>query len=227
MTLHLYELCGTEAARTFSPYCWRAGFALAHKGLPFTSVPWRFTEKAAIAAHGSTTVPVLLHDGRPVIDSWVIAGYLEAHWPERPTLFPGGIAATRFVKAWSEAMLAHIAPIVLLAIHDHLDPVDQAYFRESREKRFGRTLEEISADPAPHVERLRGYLGPLRTVLRQQSFVDGDSPAHGDHCCMAPFMWARAVSDVPLLAPDDPVHAWRERMLDAYDGFARRAPGYD
>jgi hypothetical protein len=29
-----------------------------------------------------------------------------------------------------------------------------------------------------------------------------------------------------LLASDDPIFSWRERMLDAFGGLARKAPGY-
>jgi hypothetical protein len=38
------------------------------------------------------------------------------------------------------------------------------------------------------------------------------------------FMWARCTSPLELLAADDPVHAWRERLLDAFGGMARAAP---
>jgi glutathione S-transferase len=34
------------------------------------------------------------------------------------------------------------------------------------------------------------------------------------------------VSPFKLLAADDPVYAWRERLLDAFDGMARKTPGY-
>jgi glutathione S-transferase len=30
-----------------------------------------------------------------------------------------------------------------------------------------------------------------------------------------------------MLAADDPIIRWRERLLDAFDGLARTAPGYD
>jgi glutathione S-transferase len=63
--------------------------ALAHKELDHASIPWRFTEKHAIAPHGSERVPVLLHGEKPVVDSWVIANYLEDHFPDRPSLFGG------------------------------------------------------------------------------------------------------------------------------------------
>jgi hypothetical protein len=29
-----------------------------------------------------------------------------------------------------------------------------------------------------------------------------------------------------LLAENDPVYAWREKLLDAFDGMARKSPGY-
>ena len=36
--------------------------------------------------------------------------------------------------------------------------------------------------------------------------------------------WSRCVSTFELLDKDDVVAAWRERMLDRFDGLARRAP---
>lgn len=32
------------------------------------------------------------------------------------------------------------------------------------------------------------------------------------------FQWARAVSPFKLLAENDPIHTWRENLLDAFDG---------
>ena len=58
MALRLYDLAGAELERRFSPYCWRIKLALMHKGLPFDTMPWRFTEKNAIAFSGQGRVPV-------------------------------------------------------------------------------------------------------------------------------------------------------------------------
>ena len=52
MGLQLYDLAGAEPERRFSPYCWRIKLALMHKGLPFDTIPWRFTDKEAIAFSG-------------------------------------------------------------------------------------------------------------------------------------------------------------------------------
>jgi glutathione S-transferase len=85
MTLKLFELVGIDETRPFSPFCWRTRMALAHKGLDAESIPWRFTEKGATAPHGSEKVPVLLHGDNAVVDSWVIANYLEDTHP-RPAV---------------------------------------------------------------------------------------------------------------------------------------------
>ena len=34
------------------------------------------------------------------------------------------------------------------------------------------------------------------------------------------------MSPFPLLLPDDPVYAWRERMLGLFDGYAAASTGF-
>jgi glutathione S-transferase len=51
MARKLFELCGTDSERVFSPFCWRTRMALAHKGLDHETNPWRYTEKDAIRPH--------------------------------------------------------------------------------------------------------------------------------------------------------------------------------
>jgi hypothetical protein len=40
------------------------------------------------------------------------------------------------------------------------------------------------------------------------------------------FQWARCISSFPLLLNDDPIWAWRNRLLFAFNGFAGQALGY-
>jgi glutathione S-transferase len=130
MAIQLFELCGAGSGAAFQPYCWRSRLALAHKGLAVETIPWRFTEKAAIGAHEAQKVPVMLDNGRAIIDSWVIAEYLEDTYPERPSLFggAGGQALARFINAWGDAVLhAGIARLVVSDIPQHLAPEDVAY----------------------------------------------------------------------------------------------------
>jgi len=229
MTLQLYELVGTDAGRPFSPFCWRTRMALAHKGLEAGSIPWCFTEKGAIAPHGSDKVPVLLHAGKPVVDSWAIANYLEDNFPDRPSLFggEGGRYICRMINSWGDiAVNGGIFPLIVADIPSHLGAVDREYFRKSREARLGRKLEEVAAERDKTVVAFRRSLEPLRQTLKAQPFLGGASPNYADYIAFGGFQWARVVSPFKLLEADDPVHAWREKLLDAFDGVARKSPGY-
>ena len=148
MSLKLFELVGTDASRPFSPYCWRTRMALAHKGLSAETIPWCFTDKQAIAPHGSEKVPVLLDGDTAVVDSWTIANYLEDSYPDRPSLFggEGGRAVGRMLNWWGDGVIGGIFPLIIADIPLNLKPDDAEYFRRTREARFKRPLEEIMAD---------------------------------------------------------------------------------
>lgn len=203
--------------------------ALKHKGLEFETIPWRFTEKEAIAFSGQGLVPVLVDGGRTVHDSWNIALYLEEAYPQRPGLFEGAQsrALTEFFQQWViRAIHGATLKVIVLDLFARLHEKDKAYFRESREKRFGMALEAYAGDRKAALAAFRGALEPVRPVLVQHPFVSGKGPGYADYLLFGPFMWARAVSPIRLLEPDDPVFAWRERMLDLWGGYARQAKGY-
>jgi len=229
MTLRLFELVGTDAARPFSPFCWRTRMALAHKGLSAKSIPWRFTEKAAIAPYRSEKVPVLLDRDKSVADSWTITLYLEDAYPDRPSLFggEGGRAMARMISWWGDiAVIGGIFPFIVADIASRLGPADAAYFRESREARFKKSLEEVASDRDQAVEGFRRSLDPMRLTLRTQPYLGGEAPNYADYVVFGAFQWARVVSPFKLLAENDPVYAWREKLLDAFDGMARKSPTY-
>ena len=226
----LFELCGIETERVFSPFCWRTRMALAHKDIEAETIPWRFTEKDAIAPHQSDKVPVFLDGDTSVADSWAIANYLEDTYPDLPSLFggEGGRAMGRMLNWWGDTVvIGGMFPMIVKDIHDHLRPVDQTYFRKTREARLGKTLEEAAANRDAAVEMFRNALNPMRLTLKTQPFIGGASPNYADYIVFGPFQWARAISPFKLLKEDDPVYAWREKLLDAFDGMARKSPGYE
>ena len=229
MTIQLYDLAAAEDDRRFSPYCWRTKMALKHKGLEFETLPWRFTEKERIEFTGSTTVPVIVDGKRAVYDSFEIAVYLDEAYPSRPGLFEGteSRALSLFMHHWAVRSLhAPLLRAILLDLHRHLHEKDKAYFRESREKRLGGRLEDVGAEPKKWLAEFRGALEPLRPALVQNAFVAGKGPGFADYIVFGTFQWARSVSPLRLLEPDDPVYAWRERMLDLWGGHARLAKGF-
>jgi glutathione S-transferase len=228
MALKLWDLAAAEDDRRFSPYCWRAKMALAHKGLQAETVPWRFTDKDAIAFSGQGSVPVLVDGEKEIHDSWAIANYLEDQYPVKPLFGSAQARSLAYVfKVWTEStihppVLRAIMNDLFAALHDK----DQRYFRESREKRFGKTLEELGGEPKKAIADLRGALLPVRQQLVQEPYICGKDPGFADYILFGTFQWARVVSPQRLLEPDDPVFAWRERLLDLYGGLARNAKGY-
>ena len=221
--IRLYDLAGASDDCRFSPNCWPVRMALLHKGLPFETVPWRFTEKDAIAFSGQGLVPVLVDGERTVFEKWAIAEYLEDAYPDRPSLFhgQGGRALAHFATNWTVSVVGGGAiRLILSDIFNVIHDKDKAYFRQSREKRFGMSLEDVTKDRDSRVEEFRKSLQPLRVSLARAPFLNGDAPAWADYVAFGPFQWARSVSSFPLLKPDDPVFAWRSRMIRLFDGEA-------
>ncbi|MGC3872651.1 glutathione S-transferase N-terminal domain-containing protein [Halomonas sp. GXIMD04776] len=224
MTRLLYDLCGIDEALRFSPYCWRVKYALAHKGLSYESRPWHFTEKEAIEFSGQGKVPVLVDDETTVVDSYDIFRYLDRSYPDKPLLGEGEAEArARFFKFYSERSLAPgILKTVVMDLFNSVHPKDRDYFRQTREKALGRTLEEVHA-PSKGLSMLDQALEPLRGRLEEADFLDGDVPAGADYMVFGHFMWARNVSSADLISNADPVYAWVERMLDVHGGVGRNA----
>ena len=225
MAVVMYDLVGADDRR-FSPFCWRIRMALAHKGLPTETRPTRFTEIREIPG-GKGRVPVIRDDGRTVTDSWDIAEYLEAAYPEAPTLFGGsaGHKLSRFVKDWVEAVLQPaIVTLVVADVHQRVTPEDRDYFRRSREERFGKPLADVQAGRERRVADLRQALTPLRLTLREQDFLGGDGPLFADYMVFGALQWSRVASPFKLLQDDDPIAAWFERCLDLHGGIGRAMP---
>src|SRR3982751_1550337 len=165
MAIKLYDLAGAEEDRRFSPYCWRVKMALLHKGLDFETIPWRFTETEVIKAH----------------DSWTIAEYLDEAYPSRPALFEGtgARALAYFLNQWIvPALHLSVSKAVMAGLFSIVHEKDKAYFRASREKRFGMPLEEFMADSKGGVMALRGALKPAREVLVRYPFLSGHGPGY-------------------------------------------------
>ncbi len=228
MTIQFFDLAGGDVNVRFSPNCWRIRMALLHKGLPFDDIPLRFVDKEPIAFSGQKLLPVIRDGNRSVNDSWDIAVYLEAAYPEKPKLFGGSqaMALCNMIRFWVQGSVHRaIQRLIIVDILDALDQRDKAYFRSTREARLGMTLEQFRVSPAEGVQELRNALQPARDTLQYQPFLCGPAPAFADYLLFGAFMWSRAVSQIKLLEHGDPVYAWRERMLDLHNGAARKAPG--
>jgi glutathione S-transferase len=148
--------------------------ALAHKGLSAETIPWCFTEKERDRAAWSEKVPVLLDgDARssipgpsPTISKTPIRPAVAVRRRGRPR---DGADA----ELVGRRVIGGMFPLIIADIPLNLKPEDAAYFRKSREARFGKPLEEIMASRDKAVEGFRKSLDPLRLTLRTQPFLGG------------------------------------------------------
>lgn len=225
MALILYELSGLEDRR-YSQFSWRTRLALAHKRLTAEYRPVRISDKAAIAFSGQLNVPILVDGETTVVDSWRIAEYLEDNFTEAPSLFGGavGMGLARFVNGWVDRQVVPGAvPLIVCDVVDCLDVADAAHLRAFMEKTFRTTFEEMREQREQKKPAWKRLLDPARTALKAQPFLSGAAPAYADYILFSVFQWARIVSTFELLEADDPMSSWRERMLDLFDGMARRS----
>ena len=212
----LYDLCASDCLR-LSPYCWRVKFSLAHKNLAFKTIPVGFTEKYKLKFSGQNLVPVLDDGGTVIHDSWEIVDYLEDTYPNAPKLFPGaeGRLLAKLTAEWINDKHKELLSFFVLDILNKLDLKDQKYFRKSREERYGIRLEDLQEGRENRIREFREVkLAPLRAHLTDRQFISGREPAYGDFAIFGTFQWARLVSNFDLLEQGDPIHDWRERMIN-------------
>ena len=221
--LTLYDLAGADASLRFSPHCWKIHMALAHRGCrpPRCRGVSRTRKRSRSPARSWCRCCTTARRS-------AIPGGSPATWK---TPFPTTLAVRRRGRPQAEPVRqqlerrhagAHPGPAAA-AVHPRADPREGPRLppRHAR-KRFG-PLEELPAGYAAQIEALRAALQPLRLTLARQPYLAGDAPAYADYAVFGMFMWARCTSAQELLAPDDAVHAWRERLLDAHGGLARAA----
>ena len=223
MVRKLYELLGQRDIRP-SPYCWRTRMALAHKGLDAEFVPVQLVDKERIAFSGQDEVPVLVDGESVVADSWTIACYLEDAYPDRPSLFGGatGKAGAKFINSWiDDAIHPAMFRLTMCDVHDiALTSADQVYFRATREKRLGMTLEAFSGNSEEHIAAFRKKMKPIRLVLKETPFLAGAAPRYADYIFFGSCKYMELCSPLVIFLENDPISEWYRRMLGLFDGLA-------
>ncbi len=217
-----------ELASVESPFVWRAKYALAHKGLTYETERVGFVDIPKTCGGRHATVPVLIEeDGTEIGDSWGIAAYLDDTYPDAPPLFSG--TAHERAKEIDSLLGQHAFPAFFpLYIGDVLGALDgenAAYFRASREQRFGATIEQLCAGREAVLPDARAAIEPLRAEIAKADWLHGDSPGYGDYILLAFFAWIKAAATTPPLAAGDPLLDYIERGFALSGGIGTKLAG--
>ncbi|MBV6658871.1 MAG: glutathione S-transferase N-terminal domain-containing protein [Devosiaceae bacterium] len=219
----LYELCGAETDRLFSAYAWRVRLTLGYKGIAFDSQPLPFTAIPGAVLPDYARVPVFVDGDETVVESFDICHYLEARHPDTPTVFggEGGVQNAALIdNLIVTGLYPTISRMIIKDIHDQLAAADQAYFRASREERFGATLEDVQRGRDKERTRFATFLKPYRRRLEAAPYLGGERLLFADIALCASLCWARATSPYDILGGDALMDEWFWRTLDACHGRA-------
>ncbi|MCC7463562.1 MAG: glutathione S-transferase family protein [Gammaproteobacteria bacterium] len=222
----LYDL-QLASGCTISPFVWTAKYALAHKGFDIDIVPGGFTGIMERTGGRSERLPVIVDDGEWVLDSWLIAEYLDRKYPDRPMLCgdPGIKPLAQFLEGW--LWRTAITPWFGCYIKDYRDlslPQDHEYVTSSREKMLGRKIEDVVAGREDRLPLVPPTLEPFRQLFQENKWLGGDKPNYADIRALSVFLWTASVATTPPLTEDDPLRDWLDRGFDLYGGLGRH-PG--
>ena len=218
----LYDLALRDG-QTISPFVWATKYAIAHKGFEIDLVPGGFTGIVERTGGKTERLPAIVDDGKWVLDSWLIAEYLDETYPDRPTLIGGKSVevATKFIEGWLWGnVLREWMSNIVRDYRDAVLDVDWDYVTKTRTAP-GTTLEATQAGREDRLPLIPPKLELLRTTLRDTPWLGGDTPNYTDYRALAVFLFMSAVATTPVLTEDDPIRDWVERGFDLYGGLGR------
>ncbi|KAF8965876.1 hypothetical protein BDZ97DRAFT_1810125 [Flammula alnicola] len=213
MTIIFYDIPSTRPGNAWSPNTWKTRYCLNFKGIPYKT-EWieypdieEHCKKFGILETSKNT------DGRPhytlpaihdpstgvyLADSFLIAEYLEKTYPT-PSLFPHNTLGlqTPFNDTYGgqmDALWNFILPATCLV----LNPPSEEYFRRTREKLFGTTLEDLVPKGENAVVEWAKYkdgLGKVDTWYAKSGgpFLIGDAVSWADFVVAAYLIWLRII----------------------------------
>lgn len=224
MTIEFYELAAENTDIKFSPFVWRTRMALLHKGVDFKSIAWQFKDRDT---KEHKTVPAIYDNGKMVSDSWEIAKYLDAQYPDKPMLMKDAEAQAhaQLVSNICNAMIFGTAvSMAIYPVSQIIDDESAAYFIETREGKFGKKLVDINNDDKDAAKAaLAKGLSVFETTLATSDYLGGDAPTYADYTLFGVLKWIDVVAYRPVDESTN-VGKWFDRISAMYDGDAAKAP---
>ncbi|KAI9464244.1 hypothetical protein HD554DRAFT_1286084 [Boletus coccyginus] len=211
-----YDIPSKLGIKAWSPNTWKTRYALNIKGVPYKTEWVEYPDIAALAKKIGAPPTATDNDGTPkytlpiindpntgkvIADSFLIAEYLDATYPNGTTLFPPGTKP--LIAAFESGVVGAIREILLLqlAVSCHiLNPVSEKYFRETREARFGLKIEEFSpVGPKRDADLAKGKEGLAAVnawlTKSEGKFVLGDTISYADSVLAGWLGWIK-ITDV-------------------------------
>lgn len=223
MTIEFYELAAENKEIKFSPFVWRARMALLHKGLDFKSIAWQFRDRET---KEHKIVPSIYDNGKMVSDSWEIAKYLDAQYPDKPMLMKDAEAeahAQLVNNVCNNLIFPIAASMAIYPVSQIIDDESAAYFIETREAKFGKKLSAINNEDQDAAKaNLANGLSVFEATLGTSDYLGGDALTYADYTLFGILKWIDVVAYRPV-TEDSNVGKWFDRISALYNGNATNA----
>ncbi|KAK7054416.1 hypothetical protein VNI00_003614 [Paramarasmius palmivorus] len=218
--IELYDIPSKLPIIAWSPNVWKARYCFNYKKIPYKTI-WveypdiQSTCKRLGAEPTSTnsdgtplyTLPIIRdpNTGAVISDSPRIAEYLEANYPDTPTLYPPGTHAFQaaFLDAFEDLHLK-VSRFTLPKTLNILNPPSYTFFKEDRERRRGRSIlmEDFYPKGQEKEELWKGWKDDWAVVdgwIRKNpsgDFVFGETITWADLVIAGWVIWMRIVFGV-------------------------------
>ncbi|KAF9820738.1 hypothetical protein IEO21_01181 [Rhodonia placenta] len=229
----LYDIPGNVAGKAWSPNTWKTRYTLNYKGLPYKTIWVEYPDIAQVCKEIGATPTSTKEDGSPYFtlpaiydpstntalsESARIARYLDKTYPGTPVLIPPETDAfhAAFQEALQRLVLQNISPLMLPPTCLQLNPPSHVYFRETRERMYGKKLEEFTpVGPIrdEHWQKVQDGYSRMSSWLtadgKDKLFFMGDKICYADISIAGWTVWMKLV-----LGPDSAEWA----AIKAWDG---------
>ncbi|GAA6005768.1 hypothetical protein JCM11491_004001 [Sporobolomyces phaffii] len=243
----LYVLVGQHSGPQFSPTVFKSLLCLFHKDVKFEIRELVWTELRAKKEAWKTDRPTLptleLPDGQIIGDSDKIAEWLDEEYPDAPSLFVPGVAASavapgsrqvakNYLKYVSTAFgspallgtpFSPFFSAIAQGIHDLIkEEKDREYFRS--DTKFGvkdgwSKLQKL--DRSESIRQAKTFVTPLEGLLKSTKFLTGDLPGIVDYTLYGRYAFQRVADPSAAKqiwrSDDTPTVArWIDRLEEKY-----------
>jgi len=229
----LYDIPSTVPGKAFSPNTFKTRLAVSFKGLPFKTEWLEMpdieptmkklgAEPTGKNVDGSPryTLPVIHDDatGKFISDSMKIAEYLEATYPDKPSLFPFDAHAPvcLFNEQVSPTVIQPAVFIYMTGMLPKMNPRTIEFFRRTREAVFKKKLEELEPHGEARVAQFAAAKEGFSKLAAIYSSNGGDKPyfygnvpSYADLILVAYLLWI-----MTSIGPENP--EWK--VIEEWDG---------
>ncbi|KAI4308632.1 hypothetical protein L6164_031688 [Bauhinia variegata] len=193
----------------YRSYCTRVELALKLKGIPYRYIEEDLTKKSELLLKYNPVhkkIPVLVHNGKPIVESLVILEYIDENWNHSPKLLPEDPYQRAKVRFWvnyyDEKIKSGSMPIILSRGKERKKAIEDlnksiSVFEEGIKKDFPEKFPFFNGDTLGLLDIVVGA-----NACNYEAFeevIDSEDTESPSEKNLDFFNWMNALKEHPLM----------------------------